>query len=314
MTPRVRWGQACHAPHVFSNNKAILQDPFWFRSLDAHRGQNVRKTAATAPAHQPAMSPSIYLSMCRGIPFANVALVLALLATTGAPAPPPATLEFDHVWITVSPNATERVALDRAGLLVSPDVNVHEGQGTASITVEFENAFLELLWVDSAAPLAPGLERVTDKFRQRTLWRTSGWCPIGIGLRRTTSSDSALPFATWSATAPWMPPGSSIEMLTPRDDTQSPSLFISPRAFSAASEQAARASQFHHPLGVHRVTGIRLVAPKRYKPIEPLAYLQAQRILRLDYGDEWMVELIMDGGKRGKAKDLRPDLPLIIQY
>ena len=241
-------------------------------------------------------------------------LAVILLAIAAALATTPSFLEFDHVWIMVSPNAPERAALERAGFEISPDVNKHEGQGTASITVEFENAFLELTSLDATVPVAPGLERVVEKFRQRMLWRTSGWCPFGIGFRRVKQSNDALPFPTWFVTAAWLPEGAAIEMLTPRDDTRSPSLFISPRALSDTAEQAARASRFRHPIGVHRVTGIRLVSPKTYEPIEPLKYMQKQQVLGVDRGDGWLVEMTFDGGKEKKWKDLRPDLPLFIRY
>jgi hypothetical protein len=241
-------------------------------------------------------------------------ITLMLLATGSAPATDTFRLELDHVWIMVSPNAPERVALERAGFQISPNINHHEGQGTASITIEFENAFLELMWPDSTVPVAPGLERGAEKFRQRMLWRTSGWCPIGIGFRRTAQTDDTWPFPTWSVTAPWLPAGSAIEMLTPRDDTRSPSLFISPSALADVPEQAARAALYHHPIGVHRVTAIRLVSPKTYQPIESLAHLQKLHVVGVEQGKQWLVELTFDGGERKKSKDLRPDLPLVIRY
>jgi hypothetical protein len=243
-----------------------------------------------------------------------VAFAVTLFVAAGVPAKAQSSIEFDHVWIMVSPNAPERAALQRAGLQISPDVNRHDGQGTASITVEFDNAFLELMWPDSTVAVKPGLERAAEKFRHRMLWRSSGWCPIGIGLRRMTASDDPLPFPTWSVTAPWLPAGSAIEMLTPREDTASPSLFISPRALAAKSEQAARASRFHHPLGVHRITAIRLISPKTYRPIESLSYLNRMHILGLREGEEWTAELTFDDAQKGKSKDLRRDLPLVIRY
>jgi hypothetical protein len=116
-----------------------------------------------------------------------VALALILLASAAAPATALSGIELDHVWIMVSPNAPERAVLKHAGFQMSPDLNRHDGQGTASITVEFENAYLELMWPDSTVTVAPGLEGAAEKFRQRMLWRSSGWCPIGVDLRRTTS-------------------------------------------------------------------------------------------------------------------------------
>ena len=163
-------------------------------------------------------------------------------------------LAFDHASIMVSPGAPERAALEQAGLQISPDVTRNEGQGTASLAVEFENSYLELVWVDASVSVKPSLEPAAQKFRNRMAWRTSGWCPFGIASRRTTDDKLTLPFPTWSWRADWMPKGAEIVMLTPRDDTRSPALYIEPRALSDQAKQTALAAKFHHPLSVHRIT------------------------------------------------------------
>lgn len=242
----------------------------------------------------------------------NVALTVMVAFAALAKSQSP--IEFDHLWIMVSPGGPERAALEHSGLQISPKVNRHDGQGTASITVEFENAFLELMWPDSTVPISAGLERAVEKFKQRMLWRTSGWCPVGLGFRRLGQTNDALPFPTWSVTPPWLPAGSAIEMLTPREDTKSPSLFISPRALADPDEQNARAARFHHPIGVRRITAVRLLSPKTYQPIEPLRYLQKLHLLEVATGDEWLAEVTLDQRKRKQSRDLRPDLPLVIRY
>jgi len=221
---------------------------------------------------------------------------------------------LDHVWIMVSPSAPQRAALERAGFQISREVNHHEGTGTSSIPVEFDNGYLELIWLDPAVPISPGLERAAEKYKQRMLWRTSGWCPFGIGLRRTTTQNVAFPFPTWSWTADWMPKGSSMEMLTPRDDTRSPALFVEPLSFTDTKEQAARAALYHHAIGVHRITAVRLVSPKAYQRIVPITYLEERHLLSVAADDQWRLELTFDDGKKGKSADLRPDLPLIVRY
>jgi hypothetical protein len=243
----------------------------------------------------------------------RIAILMALAAVNTAARVPPR-IQFDHVWIMVSPNAPERAALERAGFQIAKDVNRHEGQGTASITVEFENSYLELMWPDSTVPVEPGLERAAEKFRQRMRWRTSGWCPIGVGLRRTTLSNDALPFPTWTWTAEWMPKGSVMEMLTPRDDTHSPALYLEPPGLTNTGEQAKRGSLYHHSIGSRRITAVRLISPKTYQPIASLKYLQAQHLLTVHQGDEWLLELTLDGGRQTKSRDLRPHLPLVVRY
>ena len=64
-------------------------------------------------------------------------------------------LAFDHVSIMVSPGAPERAALEQAGLQISPGINRNDGQGTASIAVEFQNSYLELMWVDPSVSVEP---------------------------------------------------------------------------------------------------------------------------------------------------------------
>ncbi len=144
-----------------------------------------------------------------------VALTAARIAAAAA-----AELEFDHVWIVVTHDAPERAALERAGLNISPNINRNDGQGTASVSAEFFNAYIELMWPDPTVSVAQGAERGVEKFKNRMNWRTSGWCPIGIALHRTGPA-TTLPFPTWSIAPDWMPKGTAIEILTARDDTKS---------------------------------------------------------------------------------------------
>ena len=249
------------------------------------------------------------------------AIGLGLFGVSQSPPATPA-LRLDHVWIVVSPNAPERAALERAGFHISPQLNRHDGQGTASITAEFYNAFLELIWPDPTVKVDPGFERGVEKFRQRMNWRTSGWCPFGIGMARTGDPHAPLPVPAWSIAPGWLPPGSAIEIMTPRDDAVSPSFFVSPKELNVSEADNTRIAQsnskeaalYAHPLGVKRLTSIRLIAPKTYQPIAALSYLQKDGIVNLDRGDQWTIELVFDGGTQKKRKDLRPDLPLLLRY
>jgi hypothetical protein len=244
-------------------------------------------------------------------------LALSLLPPKSRAAGPP--VAVDHVWITVSAGAPEREALKKAGFTISPLVNRHDGQGTASVTAEFQNAYLELMWVEPTVPVAPGAERVVEKFRNRTAWRSNGWCPIGVGMRRTAAEDTPFPFPTWRVSPGWLPPGSAIEILIPRDDTKSPSLFVTPRALAVDPKTDAKgargpASVFAHPVGVKRLTEVQLIAPSGYEPVEAFEYLRKAGVIGVKAGKEWAVELTFDGGVKGKTKDLRPELPMVIRY
>ena len=117
-----------------------------------------------------------------------------------------------------------------------------------------------------------------------------------------------------------MQPGTAMEMLTPRDDAKSPSISIHPHAVSEVAaldttRQSLRAAgAMTHPLGVQRITAVRLVAPPHYTPIDAVRYLETQRVITLGRGEEWTVELTFDRGARGRERDFRPELPLRIRY
>jgi hypothetical protein len=245
----------------------------------------------------------------------GLAAIASILLALGAasPAPDPG-IERDHVWIMVSRDAPERSALTRAGFLIAPGINRHDGQGTASISVELDNGYIELMWPDPTVSVAPGLERAAEKFRQRMTWRTSGWCPFGLGFRRTGAGVTTLPVPVWTWTAEWMPKGSVMEMLTPRDDTRSPALFVEPSALADSAEQAKRGALYRHPNGSRRLTAIRLTAPGGYEPIAALKFLQERGLVSVGKGESWLLELTLDDGRQKKSADLRPELPLVIGF
>ncbi len=238
----------------------------------------------------------------------------------GACAPAPTAksdFELDHVWVVTAPGAPERTALERAGLHIAPTVNRHDGQGTASITVEFENTFLELIWPDDTVPVAPERETAAYKFRQKSNWRTTGWSPFGIGIRRTPQAPDKLPFTTWSVRSDWMPPGAALEIITPRENSLAPSIWVVPRVMAVAEgspADAARAKDIDHPSGARRLTALRLVEPPREDPENPTTILTRLGLAKVERGDAWLLELTFDKGAKGQVRDLRPDLPVVLRY
>jgi len=120
-------------------------------------------------------------------------------------------------------------------------VNRHDGQGTASITIEFHNGFFELIYPDPTVPVSPELQAAATKFRMKSGWRETGYSPVGIVFARTQATPEELPFATWKVSAAWMEPGTFIEMLTPREMPKAVSLSISSHAVSSRETNEALA-------------------------------------------------------------------------
>ncbi|MBS0335065.1 MAG: VOC family protein [Proteobacteria bacterium] len=256
----------------------------------------------------------------------GVALALACapaaapaLAAHGAQPVPPPPLVLDHAWIAVRPGAPERRALERAGFHVNPFVNRHGGQGAASITVEFENGFLELLWPDDSVMTAPDLAAAKGRFVARSHWRENDWSPFGVGFRRTATSPAAFPFETWKVGGDGMGAGQTLEMLTPRA-SHGVSLFVPAQAVDEAANLALihaggpRAAVFHHPNGARRLTALRVIAPAASALPPAAEYIRTVGAAGLDEGRTWMMEVTLDHAAQRKTADLRPDLPLMIHY
>ena len=216
-------------------------------------------------------------------------------------------LNLSHAWIVVPTGAPQRVVLQKAGFRIDPTVNRHDGQGTASITLEFENGFLELIYPDPTVPVSEALKAGAEKFRLKSEWRTTGYSPIGIVFDRTPATPAAFPFSTWKIRADWMDKGTFIEMLTPREMPKALSLSIS----SHASRESAAAS---HPNGARRLTAMRVVAPGADRLPPAASYIASQGLMRFDTGTGWLLDVTLDDAKQSITKDFRPDLPLIVRY
>jgi len=246
-------------------------------------------------------------------------LLVATMALALAADGPPLTLS--HCWIVVTTGAPERKALEKAGFRIAPTVHRHDGQGTASITVEFLNGFLELIYPDSTVPVSPALQVGAEKFRLKSAWRETGYSPIGIVFDRTAATPQKPPFATWKISADWMEKGTFIEMMTPREMPKAVSLSISSHPASTRereNEELARdpvkGAMFLHPNGARCLTGVRVVAPNADSFPPAASYIAGHGLVKFDIGSHWLLDVTLDNGKQGITKDLRPDLPMVIHY
>src|SRR5215510_6079306 len=215
-----------------------------------------------------------------------------------ADAPP---LKLSHAWIVVKTGAPERGALEKAGFRVAQTVNRHDGQGTASVTVDLLNGYLELIYPDPTVPVSPSLQAGAEKFRLKSAWRESGYSPIGVVFDRTAATPEKFPFATWRVSADWMGKGAFIEVMTPKEMPKAVSLSISSHSMSVPegeNETLARDSvegaKFLHPNGARRLTGLRVVAPSADSFPPAASYIEDHGLVKFDVGRRWLLEVTLD--------------------
>jgi len=251
------------------------------------------------------------------VTLAHVVIAASLAPAFAAEAPP---LTLSHGWIVVATGARERAALEKAGFRIAPAVNRHEGQGTASVTVELLNGFLELIYPDPTVPVSPASKVGAEKFRLKSAWRETGYSPIGIVFDRSAATPEKFPFATWRVSADWMEKGTFIEMLTPKEMPRAVSLSISSHGGVPESENEALArdpvkgAMFLHPNGARRLTGVRVVAPSADSLPPAASYIADHELVKFDVGSRWLLDVTLDGGKQGVTRNLEPDLPMVVHY
>jgi hypothetical protein len=132
--------------------------------------------------------------------------------------------EIDHVFICASVGGPEAEQLIAFGLSEGSP-NHHPGQGTANRRFFFENAMLELLWVENPEEARNGDVRrlgLWERWSQRTL----GASPFGICYRPTRNPTEPPPFESWTYRPPYAP--ITIAVSATSTDPYQPLLFYLP--------------------------------------------------------------------------------------
>ena len=224
-------------------------------------------------------------------------------------------LELDHIYIVVQPRTSREIeALRRAGLVIDTTVSHHEGQGTASMAAFFENAYLELLWVDSATAVdSAHLSDLAD-FRRAADWRDSGASPFGLGLHFISGSAADLPTPVRRDPAPHLGPDIFYLLLRQPEESLAADVFVMPARAAVTTwldrYRGRHPELFAHPIGAHRITRVLL----RGSPANRPRALELEiRSLGFESASSQYAIVEFDGGAQGREWDLRPVLPLVLR-
>jgi hypothetical protein len=216
-----------------------------------------------------------------------------------------AALELDHVFVAVPEKAPQVSVLTSCGF-EEGNRHPHSGQGTASTGVFFENAYLELIWLeDSDAAGSPSVRR-THLYERVDLGHEAS--PFGFGLRKARKGSQPLPFSTWDYRPPYLPEGASIAMGVNSECLGEPLLFALPWKSGPGYECP------DHPNGSHAITKVTLGMSGAAHYSAELQRFSELNLVELNRGTESVLELELDRSRCGEEVDLRPEVPLVMRW
>jgi len=214
---------------------------------------------------------------------------------------------LDHLILLCERDAPEADALVDLGLTEGRS-NTHPGQGTANRRFFFQNAYLEFLWVHDEIEARSEMARTTQLW-ERWAGRRVDACPFGVVLRR--SSESAPPPFSLRAYRPaYLPPGMTLDVADGVPLTEPAVFFL---GFIGPRGTAQSAALSHRP-GLECITRVTIDTPVSGSRSEAMKWLEASAVLSLRPADRWLMTVAFDNHRAGASADLRPALPLLLEW
>ncbi len=211
-------------------------------------------------------------------------------------------MKLDHFFVLTEPFAHEGDALVKLGLREGTP-NTHPGQGTANRRFFFSNTALELLYVRDAMEAAEGPAKDL-RFPARA--SNADASPFGVVVRSDSVSEQP-PFAGWYYQPVYFSQGSAFLVGENSDQLEELLCICMPDVLPTATPQLRSAAPFLE------VTALRLHVPAS-RPSSILEALSLVQGIEVVLNNPHHLEIVFGGGVAGERRDLRPALPLQIQW
>lgn len=223
-------------------------------------------------------------------------------------------LEVDHLVVYVSEGTTSVSVLQEFGLHCSSRRVQRPEQGTASQIIFFENAYLELIWVEDEQAVEEYAARTGIDILKRTRWQQSRASSFGVGLRYASGTADQRKY--W---VEWMRSHTYINLAAENlASLEEPLCFVIPDSIALTTwlDRSLEAHQqlISHPLGVRTLTGVKITVNSDKELTNSVSLLDRNGIVAIKRGTSPLLELTFDGGAKGKILDARPMLPILLRY
>jgi hypothetical protein len=210
-------------------------------------------------------------------------------------------LELDHFFILTDPGAAVGDLLVSLGIEESFSRD-HEGQGTSNRRFPLSNSMLELLWVRDADEASAGAGKKL-LFSERA--NSALASPFGLILTRKDNSSETMPFDGWEYQPDYFDPPMAFHIGDNSKIIREPLCIYVP--FMEPISRTVEKGTFKS------ISNVRISVPVE-EMSGTLSVSSTAEGLELLCGAEHLMEITYDNGQSGLTKDLRPTLPLIINW
>lgn len=239
--------------------------------------------------------------------------------------------ELDHfnIWVQHPQEAKDKLV--ELGFTAIPDSLslIHRGQGTTGRYFYFLNTYLEFIYINDSTEFHNNNLRNNElDFLERSKNAINGYSPFSLCLRMNDYNKDNIPFDVIEYYQDWMEDGTRIySAKNSKLNKKEPSIFVmfpegeygpfeKMEDLKSIPEEYAIWREFYkHKNGVEKVTRIEIYS--NFTPNSNSKSLKAIKEidnLELLSGKEYVMEVYFDNNKQNKRIDLRPEIPLILNW
>lgn len=226
-------------------------------------------------------------------------------------------MELDHIFIFTQENERLADSLQAFGLSEGTP-NAHPGQGTACRRFFFQNAYLELVWVENQEE-ARNTAFAKAKLFERSQYYFTDYCPFGLCFRAENLSDK--PFTllfddAWRYYSSFLPQGQFANIASNENFTAEPLLFEVPFFGIAPNNYPLEKQQIlEHERGFKEVTAVSLTLPITINNVSTaMKKVLLESVVNVSEGVKYCVTLEFDGAKTGATQAFYPLGPLTLRW
>jgi len=212
-------------------------------------------------------------------------------------------LELHHFFILVEPEAKVADLLVELGLKEGAR-NKHDGQGTSNRRFYFSNGMLEFLWIHNKEEAVNGPGRDL-RFTERANGPQAS--PFGVIFTRKDNSNLDMPFEGWKYKPDYFEPPWAFHVGANSNNLLEPLCFYMPFIEPTTSACKTEEGTFKS------ISQVKICTPSE-PTSDVLEVADTADRLSIEHGNQHLMEITFDDWRCGRTSDLRPDIPLIINW